>query len=496
VAAAVAVAAAGDARFEVLDALGLCRLTRRTGDLDGAVPLRVAKACVPLLEGNAFGLQITLARPIEVRRRLGSLRAEPAGEHREALVRAHSAALPRLVSQGFLAPEGPWHRALRGGLAWACRKGLGPPRLRLWTGLLVRPDPGLWLRVAGAANRRNVLIEVSEAYLADDAAFVPLVVELRVRDEAPQRLRLEGEIACIAPVLPDVQIEACALADAPEVGRAHAEFYDAKYFAVKKGQVTRKYRRLVGGAAGRRSASADRGSAGEEGEGSADEGSAGEEGEGEGSAGDGGEGSAREGRAGSARVRLVVAGPAAPEIAEVTEVTTAAGPDPVPWRGRARRLASIVVRNAVPFRATFDGHTLAVAPEAPRLADGAAAVERTFAQAFGDDFIAANRGALWYLTKYFTPHPPGEPHFFVKPWAFTRTPPGWSSLLDGFHGDGYDVMRGVVATDAFFATPAVFHVRRLGAPIEVPEGAPLLRIVPIPRALLRAGFREARFLDA
>ncbi|WP_437534555.1 hypothetical protein WME79_10305 [Sorangium sp. So ce726] len=468
-------AAAGDARFEVLDALGLCRLTRRTGDLDGAVPLRVAKACVPLLEGNAFGLQITLARPIEVRRRLGSLRAEPAGEHREALARAHRAALTRLVSQGFLAPEGAWHRALRGGLAWTSRKGLGPPRLRLWTGLLVRPDPGLWLRVAGAANRRNALIEVSEAYLADDGAFVPLVVELRVRDEAPQHLQLEGEIGCIAPVLPDVQIEACSLADAPEVGRAHAEFYDAKYFAVKKGQVTRKYRRLVGGTAGGRNAGAGEGSAGE---------------------GSAGEGSGGEASAGPARVRLVVAGPAAPEIAEVTEVTTAAGPDPVPWRGGARRLASIVVRNAVPFRATFDGHTLAVAPEAPRLAEGAAAVERTFARTFGDDFIAANRGALWYLTKYFTPHPPGEPHFFVKPWAFTRTPPGWSSLLDGVHGDGYDVMRGVVATDAFFATPAVFHVRRLGAPIEVPEGAPLLRIVPIPRDLLRAGFREARFLDA
>ncbi|WP_437679685.1 hypothetical protein [Sorangium sp. So ce131] len=493
-------AAAGDACFEVLDALGLCRLTRRAGDLDGAVPLRVARACTPLLEGNAFGLQISLTRPIEVTRGLGSLRAEPAGEHREALLRAHRAALPRLVSQGFLAPDGAWHRALRGGLAWTCRTGLGRPRLRLWTGLLVRPDPGLWLRVAGAANRRNVLIEVSEVYLADDSAFVPLVVELRLRDEAPGRLRLEGEIACLAPVRPDVRIEACALADAPEVGRAHAEFYDARYFAVKKGEVTRKYRRLVGGKAGEGKGSAGEGGAGEghAGEGSADEenageGSADEENAGEGSAD---EENAGEGSAGPARVRLVVAGPAAPEIAEVTEVTTAAGPDPVPWRGGARRLASLVVRNAVPFRATFDGHTLSVAPEAPRLAEGAAAVERTFARVFGEDFIAANRGALWYLTKYFTPHPPGEPHFFVKPWAFTRTPPGWSSLLDGVHGDGYDVMRGVVATDVFSATPAVFHVRRIGAPIEVPEGAPLLRVLPIPRDLLRAGFREARFLDA
>ncbi|WP_437879055.1 hypothetical protein [Sorangium sp. So ce513] len=488
-------AAAGDACFEVLDALGLCRLTRRTGDLDGAVPLRVAKACVPLLEGNAFGLQITLARPIEVQRRLGSLRAEPAGEHREALLRAHRAALPRLVSQGFLAPEGAWHRALRGGLAWTCRTGLGPPRLRLWTGLLVRPDPGVWLRVAGAGNRRNVLVEVSEAYVADDGAFVPLVVELRVRDEAPRLLRLEGEIGCVAPVRPDVRVEACALKDAPEVGRAHAAFYDARYFAVKKGEVTRKYRRLVGTKARAGQGSAAEGSALERSaaEGSAAEGSAAEGSAAEGSAAEG----SRPGAAnvGPARARLVVAGPGAPEIVEVTEVTTAAGPDPVPWRGGARRLASIVVRNAVPFRATFDGYTLSVTPDAPRLAEGAAAVERTFARVFGDAFLADNRGALWYLTKYFTPHPPGEPHFFVKPWAFTTTPPGWSSLLDGVHGDGYDVMRGVVETDVFFATPAVFHVRRIGAPIEVPEGAPLLRIVPIPRDLLRAGFREARFLD-
>lgn len=453
-AAAVAVAAAGEACFEVLDALGLCRLTRRAGDLDGAVPLRVAKACTPLLEGNAFGLQITLTQPLEIQRRLGgALRAEALGEAGEALLRAHRAALPRLVSQGFLAPEGAWHRALRGGFAWTRRTGLQRPRLRLWTGLLVRPDPGLWLRVASAANRRNLLIEVSEAFLAEDRAFVPLVVELRLRAEAPDRLRLEGEIGCIAPVLPDVQIEAHPLAEDPEVGRAHAAFYDAQYFAVKKGEVTRKYRRLVGRARGGESA-------------------------------------------GPARGRLIVAGPAAPEIAEVTEVTTAAGPDPVPHVGGARRLASLVVKNAVPFRASFDGHTLAIAPEAPRLAEGARAVERTFAEVFGEAFVAAHRGALWYLTKYFTPHPPGEPHFFVKPWAFVRTAPGWSSLLEGVHGEGYDVMRGVVATDVFFATPAVFHVHRIGAPIEVPEGAPLLRVLPIPRALLRAGFRQARFLDA
>jgi hypothetical protein len=98
-------------------------------------------------------------------------------------------------------------------------------------------------------------------------------------------------------------------------------------------------------------------------------------------------------------------------------------------------------------------------------------------------------GSELYLTKYFTPHPPGEPHFFVKPWALTATPPGWSSLVEGMHGDGYDVMRGIVSTDVFHATPAVFRVHREGTRFQVAEGAPLLRVIPLPRALLGHEFR-------
>jgi hypothetical protein len=94
-----------------------------------------------------------------------------------------------------------------------------------------------------------------------------------------------------------------------------------------------------------------------------------------------------------------------------------------------------------------------------------------------------------YLTKYFTPHPPGEPHFFVKPWALTATPPGWSSLIEGVHGDGYDVLRGVISTDSFHATPAVFRIHREGARVNVAEDAPLLRVIPIPRSLLDGEIR-------
>jgi hypothetical protein len=251
---------------------------------------------------------------------------------------------------------------------------------------------------------------------------------------------------------PGVRFEARSLAEAPEVGRAHAAFYDAAYFATKKGEPTRKYRRLVA-----RERAPDTHEA--------------------------------------ARCEVITAGPSAHAIAAVDRFLTAAGPEPRARPEDARRLDQLVFRNAVGFEARFDGHSLAIEPDAKALAASGSVVAQAFAQALGDDFFAGHRGALLYLTKYFTPHPPGEPHFFVKPWAFTRTPPGWSSLLEGAHGEGWDVMRGVISTDVFFATPAVFWVHRLGAPIRVPAGEPLLRVIPIPRRLLRAGYREVRWRD-
>ena len=194
--------------------------------------------------------------------------------------------------------------------------------------------------------------------------------------------------------------------------------------------------------------------------------------------------------------RVVVAGPARFDVVRDAVFLTGSGPSLEKRPAEARRLESIVFRNHPAFTALYDGHTLALAYDRRALATAARAVERTWAEAFGEGFVTGHRGALLYLTKYFTPHPPGEPHFFVKPWAFTLTPPGWSSLIEGFHGDGYDVMRGVISTDVFHATPAVFHVRREGSAIRVGDGAPLLRVLPIPRRLLAAGFRTVALPDA
>jgi hypothetical protein len=432
--------------FDLLDALGLARLERRDRTLDGSVPLRVAQACVPLLEGNAFGWQVVLRRELRLARRMGRPRVE---EVDQALEPARLAAVTRLEAQGQIG--GAWPGLLRAGLGWP-QGGIFSSRCYLWTGLLVRPRPGVWLRVAGAANRRNLRLDVVPLHLAPgapDGGFTPLLLSIDGWQDDPQRLI--GEIGSLAPLSPAAFFEQATLRDRPAIGEAHGAFYDAAYFATKKGESTKKYRRLV----------------------------------------------AREAVSeapGPARCELIAAGPTDHSILAI-------GPDlgpggfSAPGPGPGGALAGVEFRNLVPFRASFDGYAVTLDPEKTALDRGAREVERCFAGALGEAFLRERRGAIWYLTKYFTPHPPGEAHFFVKPWSFVVTPPGWSCLIEGVNGAGYDVLRGVVSTDVFHATPAVFWLHQPGRSIEVGAGAPLLRVIPVPRRLLGAGYAAAKFLD-
>jgi hypothetical protein len=432
--------------FDMLDALGIARLVKRTPTLDGTVPVRVAQACAPLLEGNAFGWQIVLEKPLIVRSAWG--RGSARFEDGEGVARRVDAAVPRLTAQGFLASGGAWAGALRH--AARIERGV----VRVWTGLLVRPARGVWLRLSSAANRRDRRFSVRETFFADANALTPVVLDLDI--EVPGEVRLSGEIACVAPLAPGLAFERTPLRVAKEIGRAHVAFYDAAYFAKKRDDVTRKYRRLI---------------------------------------------SARDAHereldpAAPTSARLVDTGSAPIDLASVdrflgprSTLASASSPD-------GARLAHAIVKNIVPFRARFDGHTLAVDADEHALAAAARAIESTWRAAFGDAFLRKHKGALLYLTKYFTPHPPGEPHFFVKPPAFIQTPTGWSTLLEPIHGDGYDILRGVVRTDRFFATPAVFALHGSDRAIHVPAGAPLLRLLPVRRDLLEAPWRALAWAD-
>lgn len=394
--------------IEVLDAgQGLFSLTRRSATLDGAIAVRAARACVPLLEGNAFGLQARLNRPLTIERRLG--RAPRVDST------MHASAIPRMIAHGYIRAGSAWHRAFEKSIVHAHRSAL-----LLFTGLLVRAPRGSVLRVSSTANRRSFLYDVDEVLIGEE--LVPLVLSLRPR--APGPLHLDGELATVAELEPNVGIERGPLREA---GEAHVEFYDEAYFANKKAESTRKYRALP----------------------------------------------RRDGRA-AGSMQVIECGPVSYAIERRDRFLSSTSPTP---EKRDDGIDVVAFETLLPFTATFDGNALVVRYDEARLAREVKKLEKTWTDEYGAAFLQKHRRAMWYLTKYFTPHPHGEPHFFVKPWAFIKTPPGWSALVEGVMGDGYEIMRGVIASDVFHAAPAVFRVHRIGT-VHVREGARLLEVIP------------------
>ena len=408
--------------FEVLDTLGgLCSLTRASPTLDGSIPLRAAQACSPFLDGNRVGFQLELSQRLALDRTLVgvTLRQPP-----ELLVRTLRGTAPRLAAEGLVPPGSALLKHLARGLVW--REGKGS-RVSLFTGLFIRPKPGVVLRLGHAGNRRNLLFDVEQQWLCDPSRFVPLVLGLELAAETRFPLSLHGELATVVPLDPSVQLRRLELADASEVGRAHFAFYDQKYFEQKKRAATKKYKKMLA-----------QGSEIEE----------------------------------------------APEC-RLDAVT--AGPDCITAH-EAAPIQHYSFENAVPLSACFDGHDTVVNPDRRALARFAEATRSTWASVFDAATLERAPGAIWYFTKYVTPHQAGEPLFFVKPPTLIRSSPGWSTLVEGVPGSGYEVLRGVVATDSFHALPAVFRLSHPGRCVSVKAGAALARFIPIPRALLEAGF--------
>jgi len=404
--------------FDVVDVLGrFTSLTRRTPTLDGGVPIRVAQGCVPLLEGNAWGWQLSLAKRIELRRgRLGSWQTV-ASSHVDSLDRMTRAAVPMLVRDGTLR-AGAWVKRLeQGALVTAGRS------LSLFTGLFVRPRADHRLRVATLGNRRSWMYTITETILDDADAFTPLVVDITPSRDADS-LILDGEIASLGVLPARTTFSRATLEEASDVARSHVDFYDQRYFETKKrGEVARKYRDSV--------SRSPRPASGE-----------------------------------APHARIVDGGPSFVEIA----------PD------------RLIIRNAVSFSATFDGYTLTATPDRSELESFSADVRTAWQRWQATAQREFHEGALLYLTKYITPHPPGEPHFFVKPPSLIETTPGTSTLISGRPGTGFDIMRGVVHSDAFHAAPAVFHLWRPGETIRIPRGAPLADLFVTPRTLDDASF--------
>lgn len=401
--------------FDVVDVLGgFATLEKRSPTLDGSVPVRVAQGCVPLLEGNAWGWQVRLTRPIELRKKLTGWAATGAGlDDRQRMTRA---GVQMLVRDGTL--RDAWTKRLERGAIDAGRT------ISVFTGLLVRPRPGYLLRGSTSANRRSWLYTVSESIIDDTAGFSPLILDI-VPGRDVDALSLEGEIATLGALPAKTSQKSRDLNEADAVARAHVAFYDGHYFDTKKaGLVARKYREEI--------------------------------------------------------VRSPLH--AIDDVAIHTDLVHG-GPKHVDGVGDRVR-----IRNAVGLTATFDGYKVHVEPVRAELDDLARGIRQTWEAWQNASSIQFHEGALLYLTKYITPHPPGEPHFFVKPPTLIRTTPGTSTLIDGIPGAGYDILRGVVRTDSFHAVPAVFQLWRPGATIHIPRGTALCDLFAFPRSLDDATF--------
>src|SRR3954465_5311733 len=107
-----------DSAFELVTLMhGFTHLAKRSGELDGNLPVRAARYCGPVFEGSAAGFQIQVDQPMTVRpRRGGGGRAEVAWNLTppalQAVTERVSDALEKGVREGLLARNGFWHRLL------------------------------------------------------------------------------------------------------------------------------------------------------------------------------------------------------------------------------------------------------------------------------------------------------------------------------------------------------------------------------------------------
>jgi hypothetical protein len=440
----------GGVAFEVVTLLpGFTSLTKRSGELDGNLPVRAARYCGPVFEGSAAGFQITLAQPMTVARaaavkagratagggvgRSGATRAgkgpltcdmTPPALHQ--VTEDVNDALERGIRERLLERGGYWHRLFLGD-AMPIRGN----RLLVWTGHMVRPRSDLWLLVGGAFNRRS-RVSVIDHVVSDPGRFVPLVVEIDGRDVTDQPRWMEGELGCVTPVSPSVRMRKEPLrAGAPEL-RQFGEFFSEEYFQTKAAHPTATYVRRQRDHRVKATEACD--------------------------------------------ARLLYVGPDVHEIRALDRFITADG-----FASAAASPGQVefaVVRNIAPTRWVWQGQTHSVFEV--RKDKHQPALETLWRETFGD----TRPSGLEFLRGYMMGEHWDQPYVQLQPWVFVSTPLGWSSLVDGVHrAPDYDGMRAVIATDWFHALAMVY---RLFGPSEVriPMRAPMLRALPVRRSVL------------
>jgi hypothetical protein len=423
--------------FEVLTAVeSLFTLGKRSETLDGSIPLRAAQGCKPLLEGNAAGFHLRFGLSAVIRKDRHRARLIFTDGDDAKATKLYRSGIKRLAERRLLAKDGFWSRTLRKGVSWQHKN-----VLYIWTGHLVRPVPGVWILVSGAFNRR-CFVQVREYVIPDSDVFVPLVLELDLSSLRDRDTWLDTEVACLTPLRPDVAMSMVSLKDRPDAGRAFCAFYDAAYVEPRlQGNYVGRYRKIT----------------------------------------------ASEPHTESARTAecelVVVNGPHSHTIRTFDRFATSRG-----WsRGHpdAGRLQYAVIRNIGLVKGRWDG--LSVRDVSVDVPDVREQLHQEWTALFGPISVERLESLFEYVI-IPTPHR-GEPIIGIVPRAFAVTPPGWSTLVDSFDFHGLDGMRGLVSTDTYFGTGSFWQLYK-PMKFTIPRGANLIRLLPVPRRLLRATFSE------
>lgn len=432
------------AQFSVIDALGgFVRLGRRPETLFGTISLR-ASQCKPFTDGNRSGVHIWFSEPVMLSRDPECPDLQMTDELCARVLDGYDARLDDLTARGLLARAGHWQERLREG-----------PIVRkdgvtsIWTGLLVRPEPGLWLLASGARNRRP-WVEVRDCVIGSDEGYTPLVLEFDLETMASDTMWIEAEVATLLPLKPDVTVARANITERPDLGRAHNVFYTADYLRTREaGKSVGRYRKALGQAH---------------------------------SGGD---------VPSSAACQLIhVAGP---DLNTIETFSKVVGPDGEITAEVSRRLEFAVLRNMTPLHFDFDGlqfHLLN--DDADPHTDDLLGIWRDL---YGEEHLPA----IDWWSQYFTPNGQdglGQQLILLISYSFVETPHGWSSVADGFHFPGLAGQRGVVATDIFHHVGGAVLVPRAPGEFRIPEGAPLMRVLPVPRHLLSADYRLVELDDA
>lgn len=421
---------AGETVADIIDAFDqLFVIAHRSAILDGDMQTRGVQFCPPVVEGTGAGFQIVSPAPLLLDR-------DAAGEPRVSMVAEvlrridHQAErVDRLAALGLLPKDGRWHRLLREKLFWGTGR-----TLHLWTGHLVRPRPGVSLYLTTAFNRRCGATVRPELF--ERPEWVPLVLTLTVRETPRPPLFLKGDVACLLPVSPRMTIVKRTLAEAPEVGDQVNTFFDKSYFG--KSRNSGRYRELVRGEPMKGDA--------------------------------------------EATCEIIHVGPDIHEVTPLAPVASAKGPTRASAHSKTQ---GVVLRNLCAISGTWDGFLGAC--RRGKLTSEIAAFHRQWGEQYGEEHLAN----LAALSSYMFGPSQGRREVLIRPWVFVRTPPGWSTVIDGVQAPGLEGLRGIMSTDVHHSVPLVFRLNEVGD-YSLRAGAPIGNLIPIPRHLLRTTFALKR----